>query len=136
MSEILKLMKFFVLGAELFGIFSLLSSAEFLMLVTWYFFNIYLSLAPILVSHLPLFTIAKYLSTSLTLYDLGRVDIELNVDIPQHVDLVELPQEGSVWRQARGAAAEVSGVESKAASLEKVLANVPTYSSSFLYSHF
>ncbi|KAG8389096.1 hypothetical protein BUALT_Bualt02G0193700 [Buddleja alternifolia] len=50
----------------------------------------------------------------------GRVDIELNVDIPQHTDLVEQPQEGCIWRQARGSAAEVSGVESKAASSEKV----------------
>ncbi|PIN03170.1 hypothetical protein CDL12_24309 [Handroanthus impetiginosus] len=50
----------------------------------------------------------------------GRVDIELSVDIPQHTDLVELPQEGCIWRQARGAAAEVSGVENKAASSEKV----------------
>ncbi|KAI3449881.1 hypothetical protein Pfo_006546 [Paulownia fortunei] len=50
----------------------------------------------------------------------GRVDIELNVNIPQHTDLVELPQEGCIWRQARGAAAEVSGVENKAASSEKV----------------
>ncbi|KAK6164260.1 hypothetical protein DH2020_001124 [Rehmannia glutinosa] len=50
----------------------------------------------------------------------GRVDVELNVDIPQHADLVELPQEGCIWRQARGAAIEVSGVETKAESSEKV----------------
>ncbi|KAL7113285.1 hypothetical protein ACP275_04G053100 [Erythranthe tilingii] len=50
----------------------------------------------------------------------GRVDIEMNVNIPKDADLVEQPQEGSIWRQARGAAVEVSGVENKAASSEKV----------------
>ncbi|KAL0419661.1 UNVERIFIED_CONTAM: hypothetical protein Sradi_1379600, partial [Sesamum radiatum] len=50
----------------------------------------------------------------------GKVDIDLNVDVPQHTDLVEQPQEGCIWRQARGAAAEVSGVENKAASSEQV----------------
>lgn len=49
----------------------------------------------------------------------GRVDIEVIVDIPQHTELVELPQEGCIWRQARGAAAEISGVEREAVS-EKV----------------
>ncbi|KAK4419480.1 NHL repeat-containing protein 2 [Sesamum alatum] len=50
----------------------------------------------------------------------GKVDIDLNVDVPHHTVLVEQPQEGCIWRQARGAAAEVSGVENKAASSEKV----------------
>ncbi|KAL8531104.1 hypothetical protein ACS0TY_007931 [Phlomoides rotata] len=50
----------------------------------------------------------------------GRVDIELNVDIPEHADLVEQPQEGCIWRQARGAAAEISGVGNTAVSSEKV----------------
>ncbi|KAL0371195.1 UNVERIFIED_CONTAM: hypothetical protein Sangu_0437600 [Sesamum angustifolium] len=57
---------------------------------------------------------------SLSLYASGKVDIDLNVDVPQHTDLVEQPQEGCIWRQARGAAAEVSGVENKAASSEQV----------------
>ncbi|KAI8574290.1 hypothetical protein RHMOL_Rhmol01G0343000 [Rhododendron molle] len=50
----------------------------------------------------------------------GRVDIQLNIDIPEDTELVEPLQEGCVWRQARGAAIEVSGAERKAASLEKV----------------
>ncbi|XP_011080183.1 uncharacterized protein LOC105163513 isoform X2 [Sesamum indicum] len=50
----------------------------------------------------------------------GKVDIDLNVDVPQHTYLVEQPQEGCIWRQARGAAAEISGVENKASSSEKV----------------
>ncbi|KAL6515454.1 hypothetical protein OROHE_018488 [Orobanche hederae] len=50
----------------------------------------------------------------------GRVDIKLNVDIPRHTDLVELPQEGCIWRQARGSAIDVSGVDIKAEPSEKV----------------
>ncbi|KAL3647646.1 hypothetical protein CASFOL_008614 [Castilleja foliolosa] len=50
----------------------------------------------------------------------GKVDILLNVDIPQDTDLVELPQEGCIWRQARGSAMEASGLENKAESSEKV----------------
>ncbi|KAH6837114.1 hypothetical protein C2S53_017284 [Perilla frutescens var. hirtella] len=46
----------------------------------------------------------------------GRVDIGLIVDIPQHTDLVELPQEGCIWHQARGAAAEISRAERQIAS--------------------
>ncbi|GAA0143782.1 ubiquitin-protein ligase [Lithospermum erythrorhizon] len=49
----------------------------------------------------------------------GRVDIKLNIDIPQDTDLVEPLQECSVWRQARGAAIEVSGAKNKAESTEK-----------------
>ncbi|KAL6968044.1 hypothetical protein U1Q18_033848 [Sarracenia purpurea var. burkii] len=50
----------------------------------------------------------------------GKIDIQLNVNIPEGTELVEPLQEGCVWRQARGAAIEVSGVESKVTSLEKV----------------
>lgn len=50
----------------------------------------------------------------------GRVAVQLIIDIPQHTDLVELPQEGCIWRQARGAAAEITGPEKEAASLKKV----------------
>ncbi|KAG9149522.1 hypothetical protein Leryth_014298 [Lithospermum erythrorhizon] len=49
----------------------------------------------------------------------GRVDIKLNIDIPQDTDLVEPLEECSVWRQARGAAIEVSGAKNKAESTEK-----------------
>ncbi|GMH25872.1 hypothetical protein Nepgr_027715 [Nepenthes gracilis] len=50
----------------------------------------------------------------------GRINIRVNVDIPSNTALVESLQEGCVWRQARGAAVEVSGMESIGASLEKV----------------
>ncbi|KAL3850056.1 hypothetical protein ACJIZ3_011938 [Penstemon smallii] len=50
----------------------------------------------------------------------GRVDIEFDINIPQNTDLVELPQEGCIWRQARGAAAEVLGIDNKAESTEKM----------------
>ncbi|CAI9774419.1 unnamed protein product [Fraxinus pennsylvanica] len=38
----------------------------------------------------------------------GTIDIELNIDIPQHTNLVEPLKEGCIWRQARGAATEIS----------------------------
>ncbi|XP_059626157.1 uncharacterized protein LOC132269124 isoform X2 [Cornus florida] len=50
----------------------------------------------------------------------GNIDIQLNVDIPEDTELVEPLQEGCVWCQARGAAAELSGTESRVASSEKV----------------
>ncbi|XAR60981.1 hypothetical protein NMG60_11034547 [Bertholletia excelsa] len=50
----------------------------------------------------------------------GRVEIQLNIEIPEDVELVEPLQEGCVWRQARGAATEASGAENKEASIEKV----------------
>lgn len=51
----------------------------------------------------------------------GRIDIQLNVDIPVDTKLVEPLQEGCIWRWARGAATEVSEVEVEAGSTEKVL---------------
>ncbi|KAA8550640.1 hypothetical protein F0562_002324 [Nyssa sinensis] len=50
----------------------------------------------------------------------GRIDIKLNVDIPEDIELVEPLQEGCVWRQARGAATEISGEESRGESSKKV----------------
>ncbi|XP_075520195.1 uncharacterized protein LOC142553659 isoform X4 [Primulina tabacum] len=50
----------------------------------------------------------------------GRVDIELYISVPQQTELVEQPREGCIWRLARGAAAEVSELENKALSTEKV----------------
>ncbi|XP_051118786.1 uncharacterized protein LOC127242999 isoform X2 [Andrographis paniculata] len=50
----------------------------------------------------------------------GRVDIELNVEIPRDTDLVEPPQEGSIWRFARGSAMEVSGLDNNASPVEKI----------------
>lgn len=56
----------------------------------------------------------------ISLHATGRIDIQLNIDTPEDTELVEPLQEGCVWRQARGAAMEVSGVDRKEASLEKV----------------
>ncbi|KZV56436.1 hypothetical protein F511_08334 [Dorcoceras hygrometricum] len=50
----------------------------------------------------------------------GIVDIELYINVPPQTELVEQPQEGCIWRLARGAASEVSGLGNKAASTEKV----------------
>lgn len=55
------------------------------------------------------------------LHATGRIDIQVNVDIPEDAELVEPLQEGCIWRQARGAATEVSGVEVVAGFSEKVL---------------
>ncbi|KAI3411672.1 uncharacterized protein J3R85_017714 [Psidium guajava] len=49
----------------------------------------------------------------------GSVHIKLNVDIPKDTELVEPVQEGSIWRQARGAATEVRESE-EVGSSEKV----------------
>lgn len=53
-------------------------------------------------------------------YVTGRVTIDLNVDIPEDVILVEPLEEKSVWCHARGSAIEVSGTERRVASSEKV----------------
>ncbi|GAV70684.1 hypothetical protein CFOL_v3_14182 [Cephalotus follicularis] len=50
----------------------------------------------------------------------GRIHIRLSVEIPVGTDLVETLQEGCIWRQARGAAIEVSGAEGVVGALEKV----------------
>ncbi|KAI5679987.1 hypothetical protein M9H77_01214 [Catharanthus roseus] len=50
----------------------------------------------------------------------GRVTIMLNVEIPEDMDLAEPLEENSVWCQARGSAIEVSGAETRVASVEKV----------------
>ncbi|XP_026455238.1 uncharacterized protein LOC113356345 isoform X1 [Papaver somniferum] len=50
----------------------------------------------------------------------GRCDIEVNVQIPKDTELAAPLQEGCIWRQARGSAAEVSGSEEVATSAKKV----------------
>ncbi|KAE9611094.1 hypothetical protein Lal_00016217 [Lupinus albus] len=50
----------------------------------------------------------------------GRLDIHLSVNIPTDIELVEPLQESCVWRQARGAATEVSEVDDILGSLKKV----------------
>lgn len=54
------------------------------------------------------------------LYETGRVDIKLNIDLPEDTELVEPLQEGCIWRQARGTATDVSTADIRAASSEKV----------------
>lgn len=48
----------------------------------------------------------------------GKIDIKLIVDLPMDIELVEPLQESCIWRQARGAASEISGIDPE--SLEKV----------------
>ncbi|GAB4841300.1 hypothetical protein Ancab_039696 [Ancistrocladus abbreviatus] len=50
----------------------------------------------------------------------GRINMQLNIDIPRNTVLVEPLQEGSVWCQARGAAVEVPAAENTEESSEKV----------------
>uniref|UniRef100_A0A803PG78 Uncharacterized protein n=1 Tax=Cannabis sativa TaxID=3483 RepID=A0A803PG78_CANSA len=50
----------------------------------------------------------------------GKVEIQLNVNIPVDTELVEPLQEGCIWRQARGVATIVSEIEDVAGSSEKV----------------
>ena len=51
----------------------------------------------------------------------GRIDIQLIVDAPQDTELVQPLDEAFIWRQARGAATEVSGMEDVPGSIDKVL---------------
>ncbi|CAN1767395.1 hypothetical protein LINPERHAP1_LOCUS10243 [Linum perenne] len=51
----------------------------------------------------------------------GRTDIEIKVDIPTDVELVEPLHEGCIWRQARGTATEVSETKTEIDSSEKVV---------------
>ncbi|CAM8959286.1 unnamed protein product [Rhodiola kirilowii] len=50
----------------------------------------------------------------------GEVQIQIIIDIPSGTELVEPIQEGCIWRQARGAAVEISRSDQKEISLEKV----------------
>ncbi|KAJ4956279.1 hypothetical protein NE237_013062 [Protea cynaroides] len=50
----------------------------------------------------------------------GKCDIAVKVNIPERTMLAEPLQEGCIWRQARGSAAEISGSDSVATSAEKV----------------
>ncbi|CAN4092291.1 unnamed protein product [Withania somnifera] len=50
----------------------------------------------------------------------GKVDIRLNVNIPEYVDLIEPLGESCIWRQTRGAATEISEEDSTITSSEKV----------------
>ncbi|OVA01596.1 hypothetical protein BVC80_9073g27 [Macleaya cordata] len=56
----------------------------------------------------------------LSCYQTGRCEIQVNVNIPEDTELAAPLQEGCIWRQARGSAAEVSASEDVATSAEKV----------------
>ncbi|WJX43228.1 hypothetical protein P8452_30362 [Trifolium repens] len=49
----------------------------------------------------------------------GKIDIQLSVDVPADIELVEPLQESSIWRQARGAATEISEMDDPS-SIDKV----------------
>ncbi|KAL5099439.1 hypothetical protein RYX36_003766 [Vicia faba] len=49
----------------------------------------------------------------------GKIDIKLSVDVPSEFELVEPLQESCIWRQARGSATEISGMDDPQ-SIEKV----------------
>ncbi|GAB2281980.1 hypothetical protein Dimus_016545 [Dionaea muscipula] len=50
----------------------------------------------------------------------GRIGMRFNIEVPSNTVLVEPIQEGCIWRQVRGAAVDVSGVESIGESTDKV----------------
>ncbi|XP_050206785.1 uncharacterized protein LOC126656295 [Mercurialis annua] len=50
----------------------------------------------------------------------GKIDIQVNVDVPVDVELVEPLQEGCIWRQTRGAVTEILEREDAAGTSEKV----------------
>ncbi|KAM7523396.1 hypothetical protein LguiA_013298 [Lonicera macranthoides] len=50
----------------------------------------------------------------------GRVDIKLNIDLPEDTELREPIQEGCIWCQARGTATDVLTADIRGASSEKV----------------
>lgn len=50
----------------------------------------------------------------------GKIDIQLSVNVHSDIELVEPLQESCIWRQARGAATEISGMDDVPGSLEKV----------------
>ncbi|KAK2411614.1 haloacid dehalogenase hydrolase family protein [Trifolium repens] len=49
----------------------------------------------------------------------GKIDIHLSVDVPADIELVEPLQDSCIWRQARGAATEISGMDDPS-SIDKV----------------
>ncbi|KAL2945504.1 Protein SUPPRESSOR OF QUENCHING 1 chloroplastic [Bienertia sinuspersici] len=60
------------------------------------------------------------LGDRLLICDTGKVDVHVTIDIPGNMELVEPLEESCVWRQVRGAAVEVLGMNSTASTLEKV----------------
>lgn len=53
----------------------------------------------------------------------GKIDVRCTIGIPGKTELVEPLEESCVWRQVRGAAVEVSGLNNTAATKEKVFVN-------------
>lgn len=50
----------------------------------------------------------------------GNIDIKLSVDVPADIEVVEPLHESCIWRQARGAVAEITGMDDPR-SMDKVL---------------
>ncbi|KAL8197991.1 hypothetical protein R6Q57_029985 [Mikania cordata] len=50
----------------------------------------------------------------------GRIDIKIDVEIPEDTELVEPLNEGCIWRQTRGTATETLVAKNKAESTEKI----------------
>ncbi|KAD3068506.1 hypothetical protein E3N88_36386 [Mikania micrantha] len=50
----------------------------------------------------------------------GRIDIKINVEIPEDTELEEPLNEGCIWRQTRGTATETLVAKNKAESTEKI----------------
>lgn len=67
----------------------------------------------------------------------GKIDIQLSVDVHPEFELVEPLQESCIWRQARGSATEISGMDDPQ-SIEKVLLRMETFFSLvwlFVFTH-
>ena len=63
----------------------------------------------------------------------GQCDIKVKIHVPEGTLLAEPLSEDCVWRQARGAAAEISAPALAAASVEKACEKVNTFYFSQLY---
>jgi hypothetical protein len=50
----------------------------------------------------------------------GNIDIQLSVDVPADIEAVEPLHESCIWRHARGASAEITGMDDPR-SIDKVL---------------
>ena len=61
-----------------------------------------------------------FLSRTSVPFVTGKIDIHLSVDVPADIELVEPLQDSCIWRQARGAATEISGMDDPS-SIDKVL---------------
>jgi hypothetical protein len=72
------------------------------------------------------FSSIDFLSRTSVPFVTGKIDIQLSVDVPADIELVEPLQESSIWRQARGAATEISEMDDPT-SIDKVLLQMKTF---------